>query len=436
MSNTVYMINYAIAISGLVISILCLIFSIFLRNISKWFRYFFTTLFAVLFIYISSVLICHLSLGQARPSHALISRITMYLYSITSSLMIPMLTTLLLKYCGVNWRKSKAMYLVIGIWTVYLIILTSTWFDDSIYYITDKNVYHRGPLFPLLSAPSIILMTVTFIMVLHNRKRLTRKQTIVFMLYVLFPLVAMILQTFFYGILFIPFGASLAVLIMYISLYIDQVHTSATQAEKINKQKTEIMMLQMRPHFIYNTLTSIYYLCEQDPNMAQRAIGDFTVYLRKNLSAIGKDDLIPFTDEMEHTKAYLAVEKTRYENLLFVDYDFAHTDFKLPPLTLQPIVENAVKHGLDPELPALHISIKTFKNETGNVIRVTDTGPGFTEPENYSFDTDLATDQLKSPSDHIGISNVSRRLKSICNGTLEIKPGEDGGTIVTITIPR
>ena len=90
----------------------------------------------------------------------------------------------------------------------------------------------------------------------------------------------------------------------------------------------------MRPHFIYNTMTSIYYLCEQDPKTAQQVTLDFTNYLRKNFSAIAKDGTIPFTEELEHTRAYLAVEQIRFEGEMFVEFDTPHTAFKLPPLTL------------------------------------------------------------------------------------------------------
>ena len=177
----------------------------------------------------------------------------------------------------------------------------------------------------------------------------------------------------------------------------------------------------MRPHFIYNTMTSIYYLCEQDPKTAQQVTLDFTNYLRKNFSAIAKDGTIPFTEELEHTRAYLAVEQIRFEGEMFVEFDTPHTAFKLPPLTLQPIVENSVKYGVSPGLDPLYLSIITEESDEGVAVIVDDTGPGF------------------APSDdnepHIALENIRKRLKTMCGGSLETTPREDGGTRVIIRIP-
>ena len=181
------------------------------------------------------------------------------------------------------------------------------------------------------------------------------------------------------------------------------------------------MVLQMRPHFIYNTMTSIYCLCGQDPDLAKKVIMDFTSYLRKNFTAIASDTMIPFESELEHTRAYLAVEQAQYTDSLFVDYDTPHTFFRVPPLTLQPIVENAVVHGRDPFAGPFHISIRTRKTDSGSEIVVADNGSGF-EPVDDS-------------EPHLALNNIRQRLNIMCGGSLSITPNEDGGTIVTITIP-
>ena len=178
----------------------------------------------------------------------------------------------------------------------------------------------------------------------------------------------------------------------------------------------------MRPHFIYNTMMSIYYLCDQNPQKAQQVTLDFTTYLRKNFNAIASDDTITFSEELEHTCAYLAVEQAQHDDNLFVEYDTPHTLFRVPTLTLQPIVENAVKHGMNPDAAEpLHISIKTEKTDSGNEIIVEDNGPGFKPADN------------KEP--HIALANIRERLSLMCGGTMEITSLETGGTRVTIRIP-
>lgn len=177
----------------------------------------------------------------------------------------------------------------------------------------------------------------------------------------------------------------------------------------------------MRPHFIHNTMMSIYYLCEQNPAEAQRVTLNFNTYLEKNLAALASDETIPFSEELDHTRAYLNVEQALYDENLFVDYDTPHTAFRLPPLTLQPIVENAVKHALDPDFDPLRISIQTRKTNSGSEIIVSDNGPGF-EP-------------VDDARPHIALANIRQRLEMMCGGKMSIIPREDGGTIVKLTIP-
>ena len=100
---------------------------------------------------------------------------------------------------------------------------------------------------------------------------------------------------------------------------------------------------------------------------------DFTNNLRKNFNAIAGADTISFSEELEHTRAYLAVELAQFEDSLVVEYDTPFTQFRLPPLTLQPIVENAVKHGMDPDASdPLIISIRTENTDGGSRIIVED----------------------------------------------------------------
>ena len=178
----------------------------------------------------------------------------------------------------------------------------------------------------------------------------------------------------------------------------------------------------MRPHFIYNTMTSIYYLCDQDPELAKQVTMFFTVYLRKNFTAIVSEEAISFSEELEHTRAYLAVEQAQYEDDLLVDYDTSHTQFRMPPLTLQPIVENAVKHGMDLDSGPLHIWIRTKETGSGSEIIVEDDGAGF-EPAG-------------DDEPHIALANIERRLDMMCGGQLVIEPRGGGGTVVKVTIPN
>lgn len=229
---------------------------------------------------------------------------------------------------------------------------------------------------------------------------------------------------FLYGFLFIVIGTVIASIAFLAMIIDEQIREYLHQKEMNDIYQTDIMLLQMRPHFIYNTMSSIYYLCELDPKKAQTVVRDFSIYLKKNFSAMSKRELIPFEDELEHTRAYLAIEKARYEKLLFVEYDINYTSFQLPPLTLQPIVENAVKHGVDPDFPSLDIIIRTVEDDECSKIIVENSGPAFSTPPKNDKDV------------HVGLSNVRTRLEMMCNANIEITQRVEGGTIVTITIPK
>ena len=221
-------------------------------------------------------------------------------------------------------------------------------------------------------------------------------------------------------------GTSASAMILFLFILNDQLEQYLKQREENLESQAKILVLQMRPHFIYNTMTSIYYLCEQDPKKAMKTIEAFTNYLRKNFSAIAKQGTIPFSEELSHVRTYLEIEKTRFEGNLFVDFDIAHDAFRVPPLTLQPIVENSVKYGVDPELAPLHIFISTKETASGSEITVSDTGPGFSESRENP-------DNDREP--HIALNNIRERLSILCDGTLTISPREGGGTVVTIFIP-
>ena len=140
------------------------------------------------------------------------------------------------------------------------------------------------------------------------------------------------------------------------------------------------------------------------------------------LTGVTKTENIPFEEELAHTRAYLAVEKARFGDRLQVTWDTPDTVFSLPPLTLQPIVENAVKHGMDPDLDALHILIRTRVSENGSEITVVNDGMAFNPPE--------------PDSDGIGLKSVSERLARMCGGTLRVTPLPSGGASVTLRIPK
>ena len=205
--------------------------------------------------------------------------------------------------------------------------------------------------------------------------------------------------------------------------------------EELYETRIRTMIKQIRPHFIYNTLSSIYVLCKNHSPQTLQVLEDFMNYLQANFTAVATTSPIPFKDELRHTKAYLAVESARHSDMLNVTFDTPHTDFCLPALTLQPIVENAVKHGRGSERFRLEIVIRTEKTDAGSVITVEDNGPGFASDAANAEAITVSDPSAEQKDTHIGLANVRERLELMCKGTLSVAGSSLGGTAVTIFIP-
>ncbi len=324
-------------------------------------------------------------------------------------------------HCDKDLKKSRFLLIKIALWVIYYIILLIGHFTNLFYYTLPDGRFFRKPTHPLLLVPLIVSMILDLMILLLNRRKLSRNYFWTYLAYIIPVIVATFIHSFVFSVVVV----NIALLIGSISLYIltltDQVDKYISQQTAIANQNANILVLQMRPHFIYNTMTSIYYLCEQNPKMAQQVILDFTSYLRKNFNAIASSELIPFNYELEHVRAFLSVELAQFEDNLMVEYDTPHTQFCVPPLTIEPIVENAIKHGLDPDSDPLRILIRTAKTASGNIVTIKDTGPGF-DPTNV-FESNNA------------LSNIKQRLKLMCDGSITITSHEGEGTTVEIIIP-
>ena len=304
--------------------------------------------------------------------------------------------------CGEDYRKSvflRVLCVLSGLMAV----------SESVLEIAGEigpapDYALRFGLWPVLFfAFSVALSALTLIALFRRRKKLTNAQCIMFFLSL--------------------FGSRSAVILMIEFLLVyDLIRRYLVQQAESEQQRMRLAVARMRPHFIYNTLLNLYYLCAKDTEKTQRVIRDFTRYLQNNFSAIGEEKPILFEKELEHIRAYLAVEQACHEGSLFGEFDTPHTFFRVPALTLQPIVENAVKHGLIPGLPPLYVSIATEDTGMGSRVTVEDTGPGFSP--------------AKDSEGHMTLDNIQERLRILCGGTLTIEPRETGGTKVTIFVPR
>ena len=200
---------------------------------------------------------------------------------------------------------------------------------------------------------------------------------------------------------------------------------TAELEKELGELNITLMISQIQPHFLYNALNTIKYLIKKDPKTAEGAVVKFSNYLRSNMDSLTQKEPIPFEKELYHVKNYVDIEQLRFGDRLKIEYDIQIVDFTIPPLTLQPIVENAIKHGVNQRPEGGTVTIKTDETKSYVIITVEDNGVGFDINE-----------KKNDGRSHVGIQNIRKRLEEIMGAFIEIKSEVGTGTTVTIKIPK
>lgn len=265
-----------------------------------------------------------------------------------------------------------------------------------------------------------IAFAIIFYLTVFNKKT-TISEKIAFGIYCILPSVAFIFQNKLsgYAIAFLSIIFSIEVLFFFVNVKKNIELTN--EAKRTREAEVKLMVSQIQPHFIYNTLSSISTLIKIDPKKAQKSLDDFTEYLRANLTSINETGLVSFENELRHIETYLSLEKIRFDERLNVVLDIQVKDFKVPPLSIQPIVENAVKHGILQKLEGGTINIKTYETPEAYIVEISDDGIGFDTNDDSFF-----------KGNHIGISNIKYRITRMCHGEMTINSVIDKGTTVTV----
>ena len=401
MNEWAEIVSYSLGGALLVMMAFGIVFSAFMPALDRWSKHYFITLFSVLLLYVVVIFIDLFIWTD--PDLASVEKTVVIFEYLLFSALTPLPMFFILHSCGESINSSVPFRAVMALWGIFCLILFAAQFTDVFYCVTPDNQYQRGPLFALLILPITAIMIINIVSLVRQRKKLSKKFFIALLVYLVPTAIFIIIYMFDSIDVLVSFMISLCALTMLGFILTDNIEQ------------------YMRPHFICNSMMEIYYLCDQDPEKAKQVTLDFTTYLRKNFSAIASEDTVPFKDELEHTRAYLAVEQAQFEDILFVSFDTPHTLFRVPPLTLQPIVENAVKHGMRLSNDTIHISVITRQTDAASEIIVEDDGPGY--------------NPVDDNEPHIALNNIRQRLEMMCKGKLEIAPREGGGTSVKVTIP-
>ncbi|MBP3645992.1 MAG: histidine kinase [Clostridia bacterium] len=193
-------------------------------------------------------------------------------------------------------------------------------------------------------------------------------------------------------------------------------------SEELHNSRIVLAMSQIRTHFIFNVLNAISSLCKSDPELADRELIRFSRYLRNNIDIMQEDRPIPFEQALEHVHNYVDLEQLRFGEKIILDENFEYVHFNIPSLVMQPLVENAIKHGLLPKDEGGMIRLTTVRCGNEVLIEIADNGVG--------FDT-----RKKIEKTSVGLSNVRFRVENMLNGRMQVQsvPGE--GTLVRLWLP-
>lgn len=338
------------------------------------------------------------------------------------------------RYLADFLEEDRMMRFVIGIFDVFgclsVGMMFVNLFSGIYYYIDVAGWYHRGDLYWVSQVFPAVALGICAIVIVCGKGLLIRER-MVFLSYLLFPLVGIVIDLYIAELALTYTGAVISSLLIYIQIDAMREKKIAQQEMELAQQKTELtqsqvrmMLSQIQPHFLYNALSSIQELCRKNPQEAERAITEFSDFLRGNMASLTIDKPVSFEQELKHTNNYLALEQMRFEECLTVIYRIETTRFRIPTLTLQPIVENAVRYGVTKKEEGGTVIIAVKEEPDCYEIMVSDDGVGF---DLKSMKTD---DRM-----HIGIENVRKRLEFV-GGELQIASTVGVGTEVTIRVRK
>ncbi len=333
-------------------------------------------------------------------------------------------TICFMRYLRINlYTNSRGAAFTLNVFSVFCVLsvlfaIGNAFFGYS--FVVSSNghyVHSENTVMVLLHFAFSITSFAAIVLLAIFAKTSSRSNRVAFIIYALLPLAGIIADYSIHGISLTYVSIVISMLVLYTNIYLEK-------QRLIEEQKSALMLSQINPHFTYNTLSAIAAMCDVSPKQAKNLTIDFARYLRSNIDALSSEQRIPFQKELEHVECYLKIEKARFREKLNIIYSVDCKDFFIPPLSVQPIVENAVKHGITKRSEGGTLKISTYIKEEKYIVEIIDDGVGF---DVEAFES--------NKQGHIGLDNVRSRIRRICKGKLSIKSTFGVGTRVTIEIP-
>ena len=328
-------------------------------------------------------------------------------------------------------ERQKVPYWVVNLGVVVCMFYGLLWFIsefNGIIYSYEQGQIVKGSLYEFGQYGGYLVAALSLYLIIYGRKTFRRMEILIILLFVAVPLIGAGLRQLFPDIQFMPIVLTLSLMIQQSFIQMYREFIIQEQKAELEKARTDIMMTQIRPHFIFNALNVIYILCDISVERAKEGIDVFAEYLRENFRALGNSETVSFKQELKHIENYLTIEKLRFDDQLEFVYDIRCEDVKVPPLSLQPLVENAVRHGIQKKKGGGAVRIGSRELDDCYLIEIIDDGEGFEVTEEL-----LHGDKENR---HIGMSNSRYRLEKMCHARIEVDSKIGKGTEVRIRIPK
>jgi len=356
----------------------------------------------------------------------MIARISVFATFTIGYVFVPLFIAYILTLAGqTKLVSNRILYISTAVCAAAILSVVVSLFTHMYTYFDERNNYYRGPLFAFSQAILILFAAVAAAVIIYHRKALGVKNTAFLLSYTGIVSAALIAEKFLSGLSLVGIATSFSLFVIYAGIQRKQTRLLRERELELAESRVTVMLSQIQPHFLYNTLTVIKHLCRSDPALAEETVVEFSSYLRGNLDSISKKAPIPFAHELMHVETYLALEKKRFGSRLSIAYDIRARDFFVPALSLQPIVENALRHGIMKREQGGTLTIAAEETDGDYRVTVTDDGVGF--------------DPGKPKQDgrsHVGIENTRARLAAMCGESLTIRSEKDAGTTAVISIPK
>ena len=395
------------------------------------------TFFIAVFLYDLFDIICTAGYGNTSRTGFIIYSVSEFCYYATGAFQTLFFLQLVKTQVAERNGMLRLKHLTTAFQLLHLpciILLAATPFTGALYYFDEFNNYNRGVFYSVWYYATVVSFIYIIAVIFLTRKKNDRFFMKICFTAGVIPLIAFLINFVYRGISINNISVSVTALILFMlyekrrtEVTVESVRETERVKVELEQSKNKILMAQIRPHFILNSLTAIgAYLDE--PEKAQASLSHFARFLRSSIDVLEENGCIRAEREFAAVNDYLYIEKARFGKKLNVVTEINDEDFFIPAFAVQTLAENSVNHGIRENSEGKGtVGIRSFETRDEHIVEVWDDGKGF----------DPNSDPMKNDGrSHIGLSNLKSRLSGMCGGTLDIESEPGKGTTARIHIPK